>query len=147
MLGVVCEDTLFFSPGGVSSTYSGRGGSFEASCFAFFSLVFDVTCMVGVAPDSCFFMANFCVFSAFRRSFSTKEKNVNDCVKHSQILWYPYALSHSSHACWFLCLQRHCRLGDAVRPALRTFKIGRSSVSPVFSPSGVKTLVDEMDNE
>lgn len=65
-------DSLFFSPGGVSSTYSGNASSFADAALAFFSLDFEV---VGVADPltvwACF-SANFLAFSAFFRSFSTE---------------------------------------------------------------------------
>ena len=60
---------LFFSPGGVSSTYSGRASSLDASGF-FFSLALGAAWGAAVADLACF-SVNFLSFSAFFRSFST----------------------------------------------------------------------------
>ena len=67
------RDILFFSPGGVSSSYSGRGASFCAVTCAFFSLLFDRPVEAGVFAVLACFSANFLFFSAFLRSFSTTD--------------------------------------------------------------------------
>ena len=65
-------NSLFFSPGGVSSTYSGNGSSFADAALAFFSLVFEVGGSADPLTVLACFSANFLAFSAFLRSFSTE---------------------------------------------------------------------------
>jgi hypothetical protein len=62
---------IFFSPNGVSSTYSGRASSTFFSALAFFSLVL-LGPSAGFAFAACaFFAKNFACFSAFLRSLSS----------------------------------------------------------------------------
>ena len=67
-------NVLFFSPGGVSSLYSGKGSSFADPSLLFFSCVLDGAAVAGSlrAAFACF-SAYFLSFSAFLRSLSTTE--------------------------------------------------------------------------
>lgn len=93
----------FFSPSGVSSTYSGRGSSSTFFSLGFFSLA----ALGALAAAFAFLASNLACFSAFLRSFSTARHHVRPSSRVSRSLWGGCTYTPWQSSPWHRPRRRH----------------------------------------